>query len=204
MGKQERIDAMTDQTLQPKKLSASNTKKEMLEAYNEVLKQLQQKREVELKPQQRLEEKTVKEVVASADALSTDGIVKEIGNLKSEMGKMLAQLSDRLEDGVRTYEGIKKAVAVKEGELQEIYEIEKAASSLAALIEAQEIKRQEFEREMTANKENLGREIQTMRGEWEKDKRLREAEAKERERRRLKSGNVRRKSTVMLSLVSSS
>ncbi len=121
---------MTDQTLQPKKLSASNTKKEMLEAYNEVLKQLQQKREVELKPQQRLEEKTVKEVVASADALSTDGIVKEIGNLKSEMGKMLAQLSDRLEDGVRTYEGIKKAVAVKEGELQEIYEIEKAASSL--------------------------------------------------------------------------
>jgi len=181
MGKQERIDAMTDQTLQPKKLSASNTKKEMLEAYNEVLKQLQQKREVELKPQQRLEEKTVKEVVSSADALSTDGIVKEIGNLKSEMGKMLAQLSDRLEDGVRTYEGIKKAVAVKEGELQEIYEIEKAASSLAALIEAQEIKRQEFEREMTANKENLGREIQTMRGEWEKDKRLREAEAKERE-----------------------
>ena len=120
-------------------------------------------------------------MVAAADALSTEGIVKEIGNLKSEMGKMLAQLSDRLEEGVRTYEGIKKAVAVKESELQEIYEIEKAASSLAALIEAQETKREEFEREMAATREELGREIQTMRGEWEKEKKLRDADARERE-----------------------
>lgn len=172
---------MTDKTPQPKKLSASNTKKEMLEAYNEVLNQLQQKREAELKPQQRLEEKVVKQVVAAADALSTDGIVKEIGNLKSEMGKMLAQLSDRLEDGVRTYDGIKRAVAVKESELQEIYEIQKAASSLAALIEAQEIKRQEFDSEMAAKKDDLGREIQTMRSAWEKEKKLSEAEARERE-----------------------
>lgn len=172
---------MTEKNLQPKRLSASNTKKEMLEAYNEVLNQLQQKREAELKPQERLEEKEVKQVVAAADALSTDGIVKEIGNLKSEMGKMLALLSDRLEEGVRTYDGIKKAVAVKESELQEIYEIQKAASSLAALIEAQEIKRQEFQVEMAAIKVELGREVQTMRGEWEKEKKLREAEAKERE-----------------------
>ncbi len=172
---------MTDKPPQPTKLSASNTKKEMLEAYNEVLKQLQQKREAELKPKERLEEKAVRQTVASADALSTDGIVKEIGNLKSEMGKMLAQLSDRLEDGVRTYDGIKRAVAVKESELQEIYEIEKAASSLAALIEAQEIKRQEFESEMAAKKEDLGREVQTLRSDWEKEKKLRETEAKERE-----------------------
>ena len=172
---------MPDKPPQPKKISASNTKKEMIDAYNELLNQLQQKREAELKPQERLEERAVKQVVAAADALSTDGIVKEIGNLKSEMGKMLAQLSDRLEEGVRRYEGIKKAVVVKEGELQEIYEIEKAASSLAALIEAQEIKRQAFESEMAAKKEELGREIQTMRGEWEKEKKVREAEARERE-----------------------
>ena len=153
----------------------------MIDAYNELLNQLQQKREAELKPQERLDEKAVKQVVAAADSLSTDGIVTEIGNLKSEMGKMLAQLSDRLEEGVRRYDGIKKAVAVKEGELQEIYEIEKAASSLAALIEAHEIKRQAFESEMASKKEELGREIQTMRGEWEKEKKVREAEARERE-----------------------
>lgn len=172
---------MPDKTPQPRKISASNTKKEMIDAYNELLNQLQQKREAELKPQERLEEKAVKQVVAAADSLSTDGIVTEIGNLKSEMGKMLAQLSDRLEEGVRRYDGIKKAVAVKEGELQEIYEIEKAAASLAALIEAHEIKRQAFESEMASKKEELGREIQTMRGEWEKEKKVREAEVRERE-----------------------
>jgi hypothetical protein len=36
----------------------------MIDAYNELLNQLQQKREAELKPQERLEEKAVKQVVA--------------------------------------------------------------------------------------------------------------------------------------------
>ena len=64
-------------------------------------------------------------------------------------------------------------------ELAEIYEIQKAASSLAALIEAQTLKKEEFEAEMAARKENLSREIDLTRAEWQQEKAQRAAEQKE-------------------------
>jgi chromosome segregation ATPase len=97
------------------------------------------------------------------------------------MGKLLSQLSDRLEEEVNKYHQIQKAVEVKETELQEIYEIQKSASSLAALIEVQHQKREEFEAEMAARKEELQREIQTLRAEWDQEKKRHDAEIKERD-----------------------
>jgi hypothetical protein len=165
----------------PRKLSAANTKQEMIAAYNDLLKQLEEKRESDLKPEQKIEEKEVRRAVEVADSLSTEGIVREAGNLKTEVGRALAQLSDKLEEQIAKYEEIKKAVEAKENELQEIYEIQKAASSLAALIEAQHIRRENFEDEMASKKEELERDIQTARAEWEKEKKAHEAEKKERD-----------------------
>ncbi len=165
----------------PRKLSAANTKQEMITAYNDLLKQMEEKRESDLKPEQKIEEKAVRQAVEVADSLSTEGIVKEAGNLKAEMGRTLAQLSDKLEEQISKYEEIKKAVEAKESELQEIYEIQKAASSLAALIEAQHLRREDFEEEMASKKEELEREIQSARSEWEKEKKSHEAEKKERD-----------------------
>jgi hypothetical protein len=165
----------------PRKISAANTKQEMIAAYNDLLKQMEEKREADLKPEQKIEEKEIKRAVEVADSLSTEGIVKESGNLKAEVGRALAQLSDKLEEQIAKYEEIKKAVEAKERELQEIYEIQKAASSLAALIEAQHNRREDFEQEMASRKEELEREIQSARAEWEKEKKSHEAEKKERD-----------------------
>ena len=92
---------MEEKKVQPKKLTTSNTKQEMLEAYNTVLKQLEAQREVELKPEKKLEEKKAKEVVQVADSLSSEGIARETSNLKIETGKMLAQISDRMEEEIK-------------------------------------------------------------------------------------------------------
>ena len=51
---------MTDQNNQPQKLTMANTKKEMMDAYNTLLKQLKEKRQAELKPERRIEEKKKK------------------------------------------------------------------------------------------------------------------------------------------------
>jgi uncharacterized coiled-coil protein SlyX len=153
----------------------------MLEAYQATLDQLKEKRETQLKPEERLEERKVKEVVQVADSLSSEGAVKEIGGLKLEIGKMLTQVSDRLEDEVEKFKKIQKAIEIKEKELKELYEIERAAATLAALIESQNQKRQQFESETVTRKEELEREIQTTRVKWEKEKKDREAELKERE-----------------------
>ena len=161
------------------KPTMSNTKKEMLDAYNELLKQLQEKREAELKPEQKIEERRAKEVIEVAGSLSSEGVVKGIGSLKLDMGKMLTEISDKLEDEVNKLNSIQKAIAIKEDELKELYEIEKSAATLAALIEAQNRKRQEYESEMAVMKENLMREIERTRSEWEKEEEQYEMEIKE-------------------------
>ncbi len=172
---------MTNREVKPKSITMKNTKKEMLEAYGEVLQQLREKRAVELKPERAIEEKKIKEAVAVTDSLSTEGIVQEVSTLKLEIGGLLGQLSDRLEEEVGKYRQVRQAVEAKEEELQEIYEIEKSALSLAALIEAQHQKRQQTEAELAARKEELTWEIETLRAGWEKEKKVHEAEIKARD-----------------------
>ncbi|HUL36706.1 MAG TPA: hypothetical protein VLW47_03405 [Thermodesulfobacteriota bacterium] len=65
---------MEEKKIQPKKLTLSNTKQEMLGAYNTVLKQLEAQREAELKPERKLEEKKAKEVIQVAESLSSEGV----------------------------------------------------------------------------------------------------------------------------------
>lgn len=172
---------MNKQPVEATKLSMANTKKEMLAEYREVVKQLRARREAEKKPEQKIEEKRQDEAAQAADELSTAGTAREIGNLRSELGTMLVQLSDKLEEEIDRYRKVKTAVAKKEQELMEIYEIEKEATSLAALLETQRTKRAQFEAEIQAEKEELEKEIETRREEWEASEKAHEAGIKERD-----------------------
>ena len=172
---------MPEKPASSKKLSEKNTKQEMLEAYQLLAKQLEEKRAAELAPARRLEEKQTEEAVIVATAIESDGIDREIGNLKAQIGKMLADISDRLATEAARFRSIQKAVESKEHELKELYGIEKAAVSLAALIEAQNQKRLEFETNITAQREELQHEIDSKRVEWDEEKRAHEAEIKERD-----------------------
>ena len=172
---------MEERKFQPKKLSLSNTKQEMLEAYNVALKQMEAQREAELKPEKKIEEKKAKEVIQVAESLSSEGIARETSNLKIETGKMLAQISDRLEEEIGKFKAIQNAIVLKEKELQELYEIEKSAVTLAALIESQNQKRQAFEIEMAEKKEALSQEIEALRAQREQEKKEYEEEIKERD-----------------------
>jgi hypothetical protein len=170
--------------LQPKttkKLSTTNTKQEMLDTYNELVAQLEDKRENEATPEQKVVEKAVKQVIAVADGLTADSILSNISGLKAEVGKVLTNLSVRLEEESGRYEAVKKAIIEKDKELAEIYEIQKAASSLSALIEAQNLKKDQFEADMAERKDALSSEIEETRLEWQKEKAQRTADAKEQE-----------------------
>ena len=166
---------------QGEEVTMANTKKEMLEAYQELLGRLQAKRQAELKPEQRVKEREEKTAVEASDSLSLDGIGQEIGTLKSEIGRMLGQLSDRLEDEIEKYQRVKRAVEVRERELKEIYEIERAASTLTALLDAQKERREQFDAEMAEQKEELEGEIEATREEWEEETEAYKAEVKERD-----------------------
>ncbi len=172
---------MADKPTPPKRLSEKNTKQEMLDAYQALVRQLEERRAAELRPERRLEEKQAQEAVTVATGLSPDVVERALGNLKADIGKSLAEVGERMAAEVTRFKAIQRAVESKERELQELYGIEKAAASLAALIEAQNQKRQEFEIELGRQKEELTREIETTRADWEKEKKSHEAEIRERE-----------------------
>jgi hypothetical protein len=164
-----------------RKVSEKSTKQEMLEAYQALAKQVEEKRAAELAPERRLEERRTEEAVKAAAAVAPEGIDREIGSLKAEIGKMLADVSDRLASEASRFRSIQKAVESKEGELKELYGIEKAAASLAALIEAQNQKRTEFEQAMSTERDRLQTEMDALRAEWDKEKKAHDAELKERD-----------------------
>jgi hypothetical protein len=172
---------MPDKPLPSKKLSDKKTKQEMLEAYQALVKQLEEKRAAELNPEKRLEEKKAQEALKVAATVAPEGIDREIGNLKSEIGQTLAEVSEKLAAEAGKFRSLQQAVESKEREFQELYGIEKAAASLAALIEAHNQKRREFDSEMARQREELSREINESRAEWEKEKKARELELRERD-----------------------
>jgi hypothetical protein len=137
--------------------------------------------EAESKPEERAAAKAVRDAVAVADALSSESVVRAIGELKSTIGRTLTQLADRLEDEVAKYTQIQRAIAAKDAELKEIYEIQRSASTLLALIETNQRQREEADQALTAEQEQLQREIETCRAAWEQERKQQEQEAKERE-----------------------
>jgi hypothetical protein len=164
----------------PKKRSTASARQQTLETYAETLKEVEARQESDAGPESKLEAKAVRGAIVTADTLATEGVVKSIGELRSTIGKTLTQLSDRLEEEVSKYVQIQRAIVAKGAELKEIYDIQKNASTLTALIEAQQNRRDEFEASLAAEKEELTAEIEGTRSEWESEKKARETEAKDR------------------------
>lgn len=165
---------------------ASSSKKkpprqQMLETLAESEKATAERREALVKPEEKVEARLAAQAVAVADELSTEGVGKSISELKSVVGRMLTQLSDRLEEQVARYVQVQRAVVAKDVELREIYEIQRSASTLTALIESHERERARFEAELAEMKRQLEGEVEQTRADWEHEKRLRETEAKERD-----------------------
>ena len=171
------------------KIDMTNTKKEMLNAYNTMLNKIKSQNELDLNPKKRAAEKEVKATVSKADSLSTEQITKSILTLKTDFNKTLNSLSDKLENEVSAYEAVIKAIVIKENELAEIFEIEKEAASLAALIEAQSDRKREFSEKLEKEKEDLATEVEEKRIAWNEEKKQHGDEQKERQETETKVRN---------------
>ena len=169
----------------PKKLSTTNTKQEMLDAYNKLLESLESKKENEIKASEKIEEKQIKLALDFTDSLSNEAINKKMSELKYEFGLTLSKLNEKVEEEFAKYKSIKKAVLAKDSELTVIYEIQKSAESLNAMLEAQRIKKEEFTEEMDELKIELETEINDKRKKWDIEKTQKEIEIKEREKQEL-------------------
>ena len=151
-------------------ISLKNTKQELLNAYNEMRERLEEKNKTQLKPEQKLQARKEGQVLAAVQAMTADGVLEKTNQLKQEMARTLTDLGDRLASEVAKCNQVQEAIEIKQKELSEVFEIDRAAGSLAALIEAQHQEKEQFEQEMEEEKEELSHEIESMREQWKQEK----------------------------------
>ena len=74
------------------KISAVNTKKEMLEAYQQLKKRMEDQAQVELKPEKAQKARKEKELTAAADTQEPGGVALRVSHLKLDIGNALTEL----------------------------------------------------------------------------------------------------------------
>lgn len=153
-------------------------RKEVAEAIASAKTQVDEQRDQQSSPELQARERAAASAVQAANELSVDAVVKSIAEIKLTVGRTLSELSDRLEDQVRSYRQISDAVGVKEKELAELFEIERSAATLLSVVQAQRVKQEQFEQEMADEKRELDAEIEKTRADWEAEKNQREADLK--------------------------
>lgn len=141
-------------------VSMTNTKKEMLAAYQEMKAALEAK-DREVLDAEKEKEKYRKEAArAAADRAAAEDPLRLIESLKASITRELTGLAEKYEAETHEYERLKEAVAEKQEELSRIFGVETAAADLAALIEAQRQKRAQFEAETATARAAREREKQ--------------------------------------------
>jgi len=162
-----------------KEISSKSTKSEILQAYNEILGKIQQ----EKTPDRMLERKSVEEkkIVKEATQNSIERIVKDIAEIKLEVGKALDSLEGRLITEFKKLSELQKAIEIEKKELEEIHEIKVNADSLAALLQAHKEKKSQFEKETEEKRLAFETEMIQKRLQWKKEQEDYELSKKERD-----------------------
>ena len=167
-------------------IAMSNTKKEMIEAYG-AMKKLLEARERELvsveKAKKQFEKKAA---LAAAEVQAAQDPILRIHDLRSSVSKELAALAEKFDEELETYRKVQAAVQAKQEDLKNMYDIETEASDLAALIQAQQMKKEEFETEMSLWKSEFEQEMTEARETWDTEKAARDAQFKEKNEQRKK------------------
>ncbi len=171
-----------------KQITPKSTKNEILDAYSQLLEEVQEKKTEEPKIIQK--EKKEQETIEKASSNNYEQIVNGIAGLKLNISKELDKLNEQLVSEYEKLADIQKAINLEKKNLDELYQITANADSLAAMLMAQKIKKEEFEAEMSStqvafetkiakDKDTFDDEMAEKRVQWKKENDLHEATTKE-------------------------
>ena len=130
-------------------VSSKNTKDQILEAYTQALEQLQQK-EIPIADTQKASEKM--QLTERVNKITNEGIVCELGTLKSDIIRQLDGLSSQLLLEFKKLTDIQSVIAFEQQHLEEVYNIKESSQSLAALLQSHVEKERKLEEELFIKK----------------------------------------------------
>ena len=171
-----------------KEITPRSTKNDILDAYNQLLHEIQEKKTEEPKVIQK--EMKEQETIKKASANNFEQIVNGIAGLKLNVSKELDKLNEQLVSEYQKLADIQQAIELEKINLDELYQVTANADSLAAMLMAQKAKKEEFEAEMetsrtefedkmTKEKDVFDAEMAELRTQWKKEKEEQDAAAKE-------------------------
>jgi len=162
-------------------INPKSTKNEILAAYENLLKQIRAEKKEEQPSEQATKERNMP--LKHTDDVSFEGIVKSIADQKISLTSSLDKLENQLLERFKQLTALQEAVANQEKYLNELYSIKANADSLAALIEAQKVKKMEFERELSelqrtfdAKKVDFERELKEYNDKTQRERKREEEE----------------------------
>ena len=167
------------------KPAMTNTKSEILAAYNELLKK--KEAESSKNPRQEKAEKQKEETVKAAATLSDEGIVKGLADMKLQISVSIDTIEDTLLQEFQKLEKLQEAIRYESGYLDELYGIKANADSLAVLLTANKEKKQAFEAEMEQRKTIFEEVMQEKKQTWDKEQKERAQQWKEEDNDRKKA-----------------
>ncbi len=160
-------------------MSMGNTKKELLEAYDHLKKKLKSHQKDLLDAENTRKQMEKKLNQAEAESQSSQDPVQRLHELRADIGGELLKLADKFENELDTFNKIQAAVKSRQQDLKTIYGVESAASDLAALIEAQNVKKAKFDEHMAAQQADFELEMNEIRAQWNVESTHREQALKE-------------------------
>ena len=160
-------------------VSMSNTKKELLDAYAEARRRVDEQRKELLSAEKArtAAEKEVARAVAVQDSESDP--IKRIHDLRAVLGNELLGLADRFEHEMQTFKNVQFAVEQKKKELETLYGIEAQVEDLSGLIALHAEKKKAFNEQEQLQKQTFDEEMKTRRLQWEKEQKEAEARVEE-------------------------
>lgn len=150
-----------------KKVSATNTKTEILEVYEELLEELKSERENNTALKRELEKKT--QIVASATKEIKSGTTQSILEIRNILTDQLDKVEKGINEEQRKIEAIQEAIKIEKDNLENLYKIKTEAESLEALAMTRKKIGEQLEIDFIRRKEELEAEIQKKKSIWEQE-----------------------------------
>jgi hypothetical protein len=158
-------------------VSNKNTKNEILDAYNDLLKKMKETKKLNKQEEKAREDKN--EVVAVASKQTTSEIIKKLADLKLSLVNSLEELEEKLLAEQKKLTTLQQAIDIQTKEIADIYEIKVNADTLAVLLMTQKEKSIRFENEMKEKQLTLEQEITQKKLAWKKEQEELEIERQE-------------------------
>lgn len=148
-------------------VSLKNTKNEILDAYYEVLQELKETKKTSKQETKKEQEK--QSVIKTESQNTADQIVTDLANVKLAITRSLEELEKQLLEKHKKLINLNQAIELQNKSLEELYEIKANTDTLAALLQAQKLKKENFEKEITEQQLKFEQEMIQKRAAWKRE-----------------------------------